>query len=76
MNRPSSSWSLSLDRCAREKDLEAFLSHSVADVVALAPGEPAVVGKEALRNWYKGFYAAFDIAMVHRPIETLFSGSW
>ena len=58
------------DRCAREKDLEAFLSHSVDDVVALAPGEPAVVGKEALRNWYKGFYAAFDIAMVHRPIET------
>ena len=58
------------DRCAREKDLEAFLSNSVEDVVALAPGEPAAVGKAALRSWYKGFYAAFDIAMVHRPIET------
>ena len=58
------------NRCAREKDLEAFLSHSVEDAVALAPGEPAVVGKEALRSWYKGFYVAFDIAMVHRPIET------
>jgi ketosteroid isomerase-like protein len=58
------------DRCAREKDLEKFLSHSVEDVIALAPGEPAVVGKKALRTWYKGFYAAFDVAMVHRPIET------
>ena len=58
------------DRCAREKDLETFLSYSLDDVVALAPGEPAVVGKAAMRAWYQNFYAAFDVAMVHRPVET------
>jgi len=58
------------DRCAREKDLEGFLSYSLDDVVALGPGEAAVVGKAAVRAWYQNFYAAFDIAMVHRPVET------
>ena len=58
------------DRCAREKDLEGFLSYSLDDVVALGPGEPAVVGRAAVRAWYQDFYAAFDIAMVHRPVET------
>ncbi len=59
-----------LDRCAREKDLEKFLSYSLDDVVALGPGEPAVVGKQAVREWYRVFYASFDIDMRHKPLET------
>ena len=59
-----------LDRCAREKNLERFLSYSLEDIVALGPDEPAVVGKAAVRAWYERFYAAFDIEMTHHPIET------
>lgn len=58
------------DRCAREGDLETFLSYSMDDVVSLAPNEPAIVGKDVMRTWYENFYATFDIEMKHEPIET------
>lgn len=58
------------DRCARDSDLDTFLSYSMDDVVSLAPSEPAIVGKDVMRPWYKNFYATFDIDMKHEPIET------
>ena len=63
------------DRCAREGDLETFLSYSVDDVVSLAPDQSAIVGKEAMRAWYADFYGAFDIDMTHHPGETFAYGN-
>lgn len=36
----------------------------------LAPDQPAVVGKEAVREYYRAFYGAFTIEMRHEPVET------
>jgi ketosteroid isomerase-like protein len=58
------------DRCARESDLEAFLSYSMDDVVWMPPSEPVVVGKQAVREWYANFYGTFDIEMTHEVLET------
>ena len=58
------------DRCAREGDLEAFLSHVMDDVVWMPPGEPAVVGKQAVREWYANFYGTFDIELTHDVLDT------
>lgn len=58
------------DRCAREGDLETFVSSSLEDVVFLVPDQNAIVGGDALREWYRGFYDAFEIDMTHHPGET------
>ncbi len=59
------------DSCARTGALDEFISHSTDDVVMLAPDQPAVVGKEAAREWYRGFYATFNIEGRHQPpVET------
>jgi len=58
------------DRCAREGDLETFVSYSTDDVVWMPPGEPVVVGKQAVREWYANFYGTFDIDMMHEVLET------
>ncbi len=59
------------DSCASTGALDEFVSHSTDDVVMLAPDQPAVVGKEAVREWYRGFYATFNIEARHQPpVET------
>jgi ketosteroid isomerase-like protein len=59
------------DSCARTGALDEFISHATDDVVMLAPDQPAVVGKEAVREWYRGFYATFNIEGRHQPpVET------
>ena len=59
-----------LDRIAREENLEEFLTYSTEDCVLLAPDQPAVVGKDAIRDLYRGLYDAFDLALTHHPGET------
>ena len=60
-----------MDSCARTGALDRFVSLSTDDVVMLAPDQPAVVGKDANREWYRGFYATFNIEMRHQPpLET------
>lgn len=56
-----------MDSCARTGALERFISLSTDDVVMLAPDQPAVVGKEAVREWYRGFYATFNTELRHEP---------
>jgi len=58
------------DRCARESDLDTFVSYSTEDIVWMPPNEPAVVGKEAVREWYANFYGMFDIEMTHELLES------
>lgn len=58
------------DRCAREGDLETFVSYSTENIVWMPPNEPSVVGKEAVRAWYANFYGMFDIEMTHELLES------
>jgi ketosteroid isomerase-like protein len=59
------------DSCARTGALDEFISHSADDIVMLAPDQPAVEGKDAVREWYRGFYATFNSEMRHQPpLET------
>lgn len=60
----------SFDSCGRTGALDEFISHSADDVVLLAPDQPAVVGKDAVRELYKGIYAAVTLDMQHKPLET------
>lgn len=59
-----------IDSCARTGALHVFISLSADDVVMLAPDQPAVVGKDAVREYYRGFYGTFAIDTRHEPIET------
>ncbi len=60
----------SFDSCARTGALDVFMNYSANDVVMLAPDQPAVVGKDAVREWYRNFYGTFHIEMHHAPLET------
>ena len=63
-----------LDRITRAEDLEAFLTYVAEDCVLLAPDQPAVVGKDAIRDVYRGLYDALDMELTHHPGETLVYG--
>lgn len=58
------------DRCARERDLETFLTYFADDVVSLTPDQAAIVGKDAMRGFYRILYDAFEMRMTHHPGET------
>ncbi len=60
----------SFDSCARTGALDVFIGYSADDIVMLAPDQPAVVGKDAVREWYRNFYGTFQIEMHHAPLET------
>jgi len=59
----------SLDTFAADADIESFLAYVADDAVMLPPGEPAVVGKSAIRDWYTVFYANFTMDMTHESLE-------
>ena len=62
------------DRCAREKDLEAFMRLGLGDAVLLMPDAPPIAGAEGTRAFYSGFYAAFDIDMTHHLADAQEAG--
>jgi uncharacterized protein (TIGR02246 family) len=59
----------SFDTFAADADIESFLAYVADDAVMLPPGEPAIVGKRAIREWYTAFYANFSSDMTHEPLE-------
>ena len=60
-----------MDSCARTGALDRFMSLSTDDVVMLAPDQPAVVGKAAVREVYRGLYTTLNLEMHHQPpVET------
>ncbi len=46
----------------RHDDAEALFAHVADDVVLMPPGERAVHGKDAMREWYAGFLSIFRTA--------------
>jgi ketosteroid isomerase-like protein len=63
-----------LDRIAAAEDLDAFMEYIDEDCVALAPYEPAIVGADAIREWYENFYDTYRIEIQHQPGETFAIG--
>ena len=59
----------SFDTFAADADIESFLAYVADDAVMLPPGEPAIVGKSAIRDWYTVFYANFTMDMTHESLE-------
>lgn len=59
----------SLDSCARTGALDVLMGYVAEDVVSLMPDQPATVGKDAVREFYRNFYGTFNIEMRHVPIE-------
>lgn len=56
------------DSCARTGALDVFLRYAADDAVLLIADQPTIIGKGAVRKFYKGFYGAFNIDMHHAPI--------
>jgi ketosteroid isomerase-like protein len=59
-----------LDKVTGEGDLEALLSFLTEDFVSLPPGEPPIVGRETLRSHHQPLFEAFELDIVHEPVET------
>jgi len=59
----------SFDTFAADADIESFLAYLADDAVMMPPGEPAVVGKNAIREWYTVFYENFNNDMTHESLE-------
>ena len=59
-----------------EGDLEAFMATVAEDAVYMPPGEPALIGKEAIRNWYTELFdkMSFDATISSDEIEIC--GDW
>lgn len=45
------------ERYAGAADLDGVMSNVADDIVALAPGSPLVLGRQAFREFYRGFLA-------------------
>ncbi len=60
---------VSLDRLAAEADLESFLGYVSDDAVFMPPDESAIVGAQAIREWYANLYELFTLEMTHEPLE-------
>jgi ketosteroid isomerase-like protein len=63
-----------MDGAIARGDLETFLTFLTDDFVDMPPGEESVVGKAALEIHHRPLFAAFDLDVLHNPIETTVIG--
>ncbi|MBC7833703.1 MAG: nuclear transport factor 2 family protein [Phycisphaerales bacterium] len=57
-------------------NLDAVLAMLTDDVVFMAPHEPRLVGKAAVRPWAEGYLGAFRIHWEKTTLEFVVSGEW
>lgn len=57
------------DRIHAEADLEEFVAFIADDAVFMPPDEPAIVGRQAIAEWYGRLYDRVRLDMVHEPLE-------
>lgn len=61
----------------RHDDADALFMHVADDVVLMPPGESAVRGKSAMREWYAGFLAAYRTSSLTLTNPEVFvTGEW
>lgn len=58
----------------RTNDSVAFLSYVSDDVLMMPPGEAAVRGKNALRDWYRGFLSQYSTSSLNLSDREVFVG--
>jgi uncharacterized protein (TIGR02246 family) len=57
-----------------EGDLEVLMAIVAEDVVFMPPGEPTLIGKEAIRNWHDFDKISFDVNITVEEVQVL--GDW
>ncbi|MCA9291865.1 MAG: nuclear transport factor 2 family protein, partial [Phycisphaerales bacterium] len=57
-------------------DVDAVMAMLTDDVVFMAPHEPRLVGKAAVRPWAEGYLAAYTIHWTKTTLEFVVSGDW
>ena len=57
-----------------EGDLEALTAIVAEDVVFMPPGKPALIGKEAMRNWHDFDKISIDVNITVEEVQVL--GDW
>ena len=57
-------------------DTEALLSLFTNDPILLPHGQPAVIGKSAIRSLYNSFFKAFAVKGIGKVVEAVVSGDW
>jgi len=57
-----------------EGDLEVLMAIVAKDVVFMPPGKPALIGKEAIRNWHDFDKISFDVNITVEEVQVL--GDW
>jgi len=58
----------------RTDDADALFMHVAEDVVMMPPGEAAVRGKAAMRDWYAGFLSQFRTTSLKLTGQEVFIG--
>jgi len=70
------SWTDEVMKAFNEGDLEAFMATIAEDAVYMPTGEPPLIGKEAIRNWYNEVFdkISYDVTISSDEIEIC--GDW
>lgn len=57
-------------------ELDAVMDMLTEDIVFLAPNQPTLIGKEAVRPWAEGYLKAFKIHWEKETMELIVTGDW
>lgn len=57
-------------------DIDELFEVLTDDVVVMAPNEPRLVGKEAVRPWVEGYFAAYKTHWDKTTLEFVVRGDW
>jgi ketosteroid isomerase-like protein len=63
-------------RAINSNDLETFLGELTEDVVFMAPNQPRLVGKAAVRPWAQGYLDAYRTQWKKTTLELVELGDW
>ncbi len=63
-----------VEKTFNEGDLDAYMTTFADDAIAMPPGEPALIGKEAIRDWYNFDELSFDSKIFTDEVEIC--GDW
>lgn len=58
------------------RDLDAYAELVTEDVVWLPPGQDAVVGRRAFRDWLRPFFEAYEYEFSVSEVRSRRAGSW
>ena len=63
-----------VEKAFNEGDLDAYMATFADDAIVIPPGESALIGKEAIRDWYNFDELSFDSKIFSDEVEIC--GDW